>query len=86
MRVTVIHCPLCEWKHEEVDALSAMPAGMLRAFSEPLALSNIMRRRESERIELALSEHLGTHTTLEWLRALQAARSELDRLKATFPG
>lgn len=85
MRIERYQCPLCEWKHEEVDALSAIPQAMLQAFSEPLALSNIMMRQKAQRIEAALSEHLAKHTTAEWLKKVSGLQWELDQIKASFP-
>lgn len=81
MRIERYQCPLCDWKHEEVDVLRAY----LRGFSEPLALANIMLQQKGERIEKALSKHLATHATAEWLQKVSSLQWELDQLKATFP-
>lgn len=85
MRIERYQCPLCDWKHDEVDAASVIPTGLMQSFSDPLALSNIMLRQKNERIESALSKHLATHTTQEWLKKVSSLQWELDQLKATFP-
>lgn len=81
MKIERYQCPLCDWKHEEVD----VPRNLLRGFSEPLALANIMLQQKNDRIETALSEHLATHTTPQWLQKVSSLQWELARLKATFP-
>lgn len=62
-----------------------MPRTLLRGFSEPLALANIMLRQKNERVEEALSKHLTSHTTEEWLQKVSSLQWELNQLKATFP-
>lgn len=59
MKYRVIKCLACGWEHEEVDALSCLPAGAMGAFSDPEGLQAVMLEQSNERLKAALAEHCG---------------------------
>jgi len=75
-------CPLCNWAHDEpVEPMRLFtPWYLSPIFGHGILHGNAAADRMN-RVERALEKHLGTHTTIEWLKALQTARYERDELR-----
>jgi hypothetical protein len=83
-------CPLeCGWHHDvpppSFGRAAELGAAPDLAVTDPYeAINSVARdayRRESERTEQALREHLATHTTEQFVRTIQGLRAEVARLK-----
>ncbi|WP_406444516.1 hypothetical protein OHB14_36640 [Streptomyces sp. NBC_01613] len=78
-------CPLeCGWHHDRPPFPDAwIPAHA----TTPIAPEAIQRmasealRQDAEQTEVALREHLATHTTEQFVRTIQGLRAEVARLK-----
>jgi hypothetical protein len=83
-------CPLeCGW-HHDVPPPSVDRAAELGAVADPTvrdpyeAVNSVAHdayRREAERTEQAFREHLGTHTTEQFVRTIQGLRAEVATLR-----
>ena len=58
IKVEQVFCALCDWRHDEPVAESAMPPGMMNAFSDPVRLQEILIEQREQRMEAALKAHL----------------------------
>jgi hypothetical protein len=58
MKIMRVSCPLCDWHHDEPDTESAMPSGLMGAFSDPAGLSRILKEQLMERVDAAVFAHL----------------------------
>ena len=90
-------CPLkaitnCPWHHDEQPGLEDAPSLVLPAdwfqnrdavaLNESItAAANRASRDRTARVELALQDHLGAHSLLEWVQALAAMTDDRDRWK-----
>ena len=52
-----LNCPYCDWRYQEVVVESAIPAGLLAAFSDPEGLVEILQHQRIERIAAAVVAH-----------------------------
>jgi hypothetical protein len=87
---TVIECPLngCDWKLENDDDLDArniaMSPQVAAALGTPLdAFLSIRSHQVMQSRERELEQHFATHSTLEWVQALMAARAKVAELEAS---
>lgn len=87
-------CPLeCGWHHDvpppSVDRIAELGVTADPAAREPYeAVSSIARdayRREAERTETALREHLATHTPEQFARVIHDLRIEVAQLRGKEP-
>jgi hypothetical protein len=83
-------CPLeCGWHHDvpppSIDRITELGATADPAARDPYeAVNSVARdayRREAERTEQALREHLATHTTEQFVRTVQVLRAEVAALR-----
>jgi hypothetical protein len=58
MKILRVSCPLCDWTHDEPDVESVIQPGMMRAFSDPDGLSDILKAQRMERIDAAVLAHM----------------------------
>ena len=88
-------CPLeCGWHHDEPppsmsDAAGITPDPAAGDLSEAIAsIAGQAVRGRADETEEALSVHLGTHTTEQFVRTIQQLRAELEqaRVAAAQPG
>jgi hypothetical protein len=87
-------CPLeCGWHHDvpppSVDRVVELGAVADPEVHDPYeAVNSIARdayRREAERTETALREHLATHTTEQFVRVIRDLRVEVEQLRGAGP-
>ena len=57
MRGKTYMCSACGWSHDEIDVEASVPRGFMAAFSDPAALSEIMKRQSAERVAAAIAKH-----------------------------
>lgn len=83
-------CPLeCGWHHDvpppSVDRIAELGAVADPTVHDPYeAINSVARdayRREAERTETALRDHLATHTTEQFARVIHDLRAEVAELR-----
>ncbi|WP_020116808.1 hypothetical protein [Streptomyces canus] len=87
-------CPLeCGWHHDvpppSLDRITELGATADPAVSDAHEAINSVARdaylREATQTETALREHLGTHTTEQFVRVIHGLRVEVQQLRGAGP-
>lgn len=79
----IYHCPLCDWTHTEPHRF-VDPNALAGVFGYGV-MTMVAENEKRERTEQALKQHLGSHTTVQWVTKVNALQREIDALKRSFP-